>query len=100
MAVYAVTYIYAENSTAARNEHRPAHREYLNGLSEQGVNLVSGPFGAQDDPGALLLFRADSAEEVRALLEKDPFVLEGVVAETVVREWIAVLGPLAEHLRP
>ncbi|MFL1376005.1 YciI family protein [Nocardiopsis protaetiae] len=100
MAVYAVTYIYAENSTAARDEHRPAHREYLSGLSDQGVNLVSGPFGAQDAPGALLLFRAGSAEEVGALVEKDPFVLAGVVADTQIREWVAVLGPLAEHLRP
>ncbi|CAL9420013.1 hypothetical protein SUDANB121_01850 [Nocardiopsis dassonvillei] len=100
MAVYAVTYTYAEDSDAARDEHRPAHREYLNGLSEQGVNLVSGPFGAQDPAGALLLFRAGSAEEVRSLVEKDPFVLAGVVADSQVREWIAVLGPLAGHLEP
>ncbi|MFD6097048.1 YciI family protein [Nocardiopsis flavescens] len=100
MAVFAVTYTYAENSDAARDEHRPAHREYLGGLSEQGANLVSGPFGPQDAPGALLLFRGGSAGEVRALLEKDPFVLEGLVADVQVREWSAVLGPLAEHLRP
>ncbi|MDT0327571.1 YciI family protein [Nocardiopsis lambiniae] len=97
MAVYAITYVYAENSDAARDEHRPAHREYLGGLTEQGINLCSGPFGAQDAPGALLLFRADSAEEVLALTEKDPFRLEGVVTDVQVREWIPVLGPLAEH---
>lgn len=100
MAVYAVTYTYVEDSDAARDEHRPAHREYLNGLSEKGVNLVSGPFGPQDAPGALLLFRAGSAEEVHSLVEADPFVVEGVVADVQVREWVAVLGPLTEHLQP
>ena len=100
MAVYAVTYTYAEGSDAARDEHRPAHRGYLNGLSDRGVNLVSGPFGPQDAPGALLLFRAGSAGEVRSLVDADPFVVAGVVADIQVREWAAVLGPLSEHLRP
>lgn len=96
MAVYAVTYTYAENSTAARDQHRPAHREYLNELSERGVNLCSGPFGPDDTPGALLLFRADSAKEVLAYTEADPFRIEGLVADTSVREWSPVLGPLAK----
>lgn len=98
MAVYAVTYTYAGNSTEARDQHRPAHRAYLNELSEQGVNLVSGPFGAEEAPGALLLFRAESAKEVLALVEADPFHVRGVVADVSVREWIPVLGPLAEHI--
>lgn len=99
MAVYAVTYTYVEDSDAARDEHRPAHREYLNVLSGQGVNLASGPFGTDGAPGALLLFRAGSAEEVRALVDKDPFLLEGVVADVEIREWTVVLGPLAESLQ-
>ncbi len=97
MAVFAITYVYAPDSAAARDEHRPAHREYLGGLSEQGVNLCSGPFGAEDAPGALLLFRADSREEALALTEKDPFRLQSLVSEVDVREWLPVLGPLAEH---
>ncbi|WP_017589324.1 YciI family protein [Nocardiopsis ganjiahuensis] len=97
MAVYAVVYTYAENSTAARDQHRPAHREYLDELATQGVNLVSGPFGPDDAPGALLLFRADSAKEALAYTEPDPFRTEGVVTDVSVREWIPVLGPLTEH---
>ncbi|MFD6953776.1 hypothetical protein A6A08_05225 [Nocardiopsis sp. TSRI0078] len=97
MAVFAITYTYAADSAAARDEHRPAHREYLDGLSGQGVNLCSGPFGPEEAPGALLLFRAGSKEEALALTEKDPFRLQGLVSEVAAREWAPVLGPLAEH---
>lgn len=48
MPIYAVTYTYADDSAAARDTHRPAHRAYLSTLSEQGINLVSGPFGADE----------------------------------------------------
>ncbi len=97
MAVYAVVYTYAENSAAARDQHRPAHREYLGGLGTQGVNLLSGPFGPDDTPGALLLLRADSAEQALAYTELDPFRTEGLVADVSVREFVPVLGPLTEH---
>lgn len=95
MPIYAVTYTYADDSAAARDTHRPAHRAYLSTLSEQGINLVSGPFGADEPAGALLLFRAGSKDEVLALTEKDPFRVEGLVARTDVAEWLPVLGPLA-----
>lgn len=97
MAIYAVTYTYAENSTEARDQHRPAHREYLDKLSDAGVNLCSGPFGPDEAPGALLLFRADSAADALAHTEPDPFRTEGVVSDVSVREWIPVLGPLVKE---
>lgn len=97
MAVFAVTYTYAAGSDAARDEHRPAHRDYLGGLGRQGVNLCSGPLGPAEAPGALLLFRAGSKEEALAYTEQDPFRLRGLVSGVVAREWTPVLGPLAEH---
>ncbi|MFE9242405.1 YciI family protein [Nocardiopsis sp. NPDC006938] len=97
MAVYAVTYTYAENSTEARDLHRPAHRAYLDGLSQQDVNLCSGPLGPDDAPGALLLFRAESAREALDHTEPDPFRVEGLVSDVSVREWVPVLGPLAKE---
>ncbi|QUX28094.1 hypothetical protein KGD83_22940 [Nocardiopsis akebiae] len=94
MAIFAVTYTYAPDSAAARDEHRPAHREYL---AAQDANLCSGPFGPQDAPGALLLLRAGSRDEAVALTEKDPFRVQGLVSEVDVKEWSPVLGPLSEH---
>nr|WP_184291883.1 YciI family protein [Nocardiopsis algeriensis] len=98
MAVYAVTYVYAEGSAAARDEHRPAHRAYLDELSAKGVNLCSGPFGPEDEPGALLLLRADTRVDAVAHTEQDPFRRNGLVTDVQVREWTPVLGPLAAHL--
>lgn len=92
MSIYAVTYTYSDD-VALRDAERATHREYLAGLAEAGRMVVSGPWGADEPAGALLLFRGDSADEVRALTAQDPFVKVGVVVDQVVREWLPVLGP-------
>lgn len=94
MSIYAVTYDYSDDA-ALRDEHRASHREYLAGLAEQGVVLVSGPWGPDEAPGALLIFRGDSVDAVRELTVDDPFRKVGAVTDVRVQEWIPVLGPLA-----
>ena len=64
-------------------------------LREQGIVLVSGPWGPDEAPGALLIFRGDSADAVRELTVDDPFRTVGAVTDVRVQEWIPVLGPLA-----
>ncbi|WP_315092688.1 YciI family protein [uncultured Cellulomonas sp.] len=91
MPTYAVRYTYDER-TDVRDLVRPEHRAYLSALVEHGTLLGSGPF-TEGDPGALLVFRAESPEAVAAILADDPFVREGVVAHTDVRSWDVVLGP-------
>ncbi|RFC77199.1 YciI family protein [Streptomyces sp. AcE210] len=97
MPVYAVTYTYTDDSAARAAVHH-AHREFLGMLVEQGINLVSGPFAEAEAPGALLLFRAADKESALAATQKDPFRLNGLVSDVTVREWIPVLGPLADQL--
>ena len=55
---------------------------------------MSGPFGPDEAPGALLLFRADDKAQVYALVAGDPFTPSQVIAETVIAEWEPVIGPL------
>ena len=86
MSIFAVTYSYG-GPTETLNEHRPAHRAYLGGLAQQGKIMGSGPFTDQGAAGALLVFSAESAEEVRAILAEDPLVIQGVVTGHSVREW-------------
>ena len=93
MTIFAVTYRYSDD-VATRDNLRTEHRDYLRGLANQGLLLVSGPFGPDEAPGALLLFRADDNAHVDALVEKDPFTLSGVIAETDSTEWEPVIGPL------
>ena len=93
MTIFAVTYRYSDD-VATRDALRTEHRDYLRGLADRGLLLVSGPFGADEAPGALLLFRADDKAHVDALVEKDPFTPSGVIAQTDTAEWEPVIGPL------
>jgi hypothetical protein len=95
MPVYAVTYHYPDDSVDARAAVRPAHREFLRGLAERGTLLVSGPYAAEEAPGALLLFRAGTKDEVHATVAEDPFSTEGLVTAYEVVEWEPVTGSLA-----
>lgn len=97
MPIYAVTYRYTDDA-AKRDRVRPEHREYLRGLADQGLLLLSGPYGPDEPPGALLLFRAADKAEVSALVEKDPFSTTGVVAGSEIVEWKPVTGPLSSAL--
>ncbi|ACL39405.1 YciI family protein [Pseudarthrobacter sp. SL88] len=93
MTVFAVEYVYAADSTEARNEARPAHREWTGGLAEDGVILASGPYG--DGAGALLIFKADNEASLNSVLKQDPFAAAGVIAGIRVTEWSPVTGMLA-----
>ena len=47
---------------------------------------------------ALLLVRAESADDALARLANDPFQVNSVVAHMDVREWTPVLGDLFDAL--
>lgn len=64
---------------------RPVHRDYLQGLKKNGQVAIAGPF--LDDSGGLLVYEADSAEDVDKLIRDDPFFKEGVFVSWVLRAW-------------
>ncbi|MFC3503250.1 YciI family protein [Micromonospora krabiensis] len=73
-----------------RLEARPAHRERLQVLYEQGEILASGPW--PDDSGALLIFMV-SRERLDEILADDPYYTAPGVEVTSVREWTPLFGP-------
>jgi uncharacterized protein YciI len=95
MIVFAVEYVYAANSSAARDEGRPAHRAWLSTLAEDGRLLASGPYG--DGAGALLIFKVRDETELNELLKQDPYALAGTIAGIRTTEWTPVIGILAAH---
>ena len=95
MTVFAVEYVYAANSSAVRDESRPAHRAWLSTLAEEGRLLTSGPYG--DGAGALLIFKVQDEAELNELLKQDPFALAGTIAGIRTTEWTPVIGILAAH---
>lgn len=91
MALHAVIYRYSTDS-AALDEHRPVHKDYLRSLFEQGHIVVSGPLAEGGSPGALLILDAENPEKVAALLDKDPFHGLGLIAEREIRRWNPAFG--------
>ncbi|MEA5454601.1 YciI family protein [Sinomonas sp. JGH33] len=95
MTVFAVEYLYDSSTAARRDEVRADHRGWLAGIAENGQLLASGPY--EDGTGALLLFKADDAEALHALLAQDPFAVEGLLASSSAIAWNPVSGPLASQ---
>jgi uncharacterized protein YciI len=67
---------------------RPSHREYLTGLQNENKLVISGPFS--DDKGGLLIYEAESAEEVDKMVREDPFAVHGVFVSWEIRPWNVV----------
>jgi uncharacterized protein YciI len=67
-----------------RLDARPAHREKLARLHEQGIVVMSGPW--EDDSGALLIFDTDEAG-IERIMADDPYFRAPGVTVTSVRRW-------------
>jgi hypothetical protein len=76
--------------TAKTAQVRPAHREYLKGLQQSGNFVVGGPFGG--DTGALIVYEAETPEQVEVFLREDPFFQQGVFISWTIRSWKIVMA--------
>lgn len=93
MSFFVVTYAYSPD-VSARDAVRPAHREWLASLGDALV--LSGPTDAE---GAFLVFEAETAADVEATLDADPFFVDGrIVAGRTVAGWTPVLGRAKDRL--
>ena len=81
------------SSQELRSQHRPEHRVFLHALVDQGVLLLAGPF-EDEASGSLLIFEAESAEAVRAMMDSDPYVTQGVFATFEIRPFTPVAGQI------
>ena len=81
---YAAICKYTPDSAAIARA-RPSHREYLTGLQERNKLVISGPFS--DDKGGLLVYEADTVDEVDKMVREDPFAVHGVFVSWEIRPW-------------
>ena len=95
--IFAVTYFYTPD-VVLQDATRPAHLAHLRGLVDAGTLVASGPWAPADAHGGLLLFRADDRAAVQAIVDQDPFTIQGVVATSEIREWVPLLGPAVQVL--
>lgn len=69
-----------------RQPYREVHLAGLRKLKEEGKLVMAGAWADQVD-GALIIFKADSKEEVEQILRNDPYYKAGLWPEFRVREW-------------
>ncbi|MEC3980560.1 YciI family protein [Amycolatopsis sp. H20-H5] len=87
MAWYLVEITYVQEKLA---EVRPRHRDFLRALAAEGKVAVAGPLA--DGLGGITLYQAEDDTALKALIDQDPYHLEGVIAERTVREYKPVIG--------
>lgn len=93
MSHFVVEYLYSDATVPGRNQHRPAHRDWLRSLVDDGRLVVSGPF--EDGSGALLIFRVDDEAALKSLLAEDPFAHNALIEAVRAVEWNPVVGSLS-----
>ena len=102
MAKYVVEFEYNVDRAGRQGLHQ-AHADNLLRLAESGVLLLGGPLVGENS--GLLLYEAENHDELRQILDEEPYVKGGVVASIRISEWapgkghwIAALNRSAEPL--
>ena len=98
MGYFALMYDVVEGFADQRMPHRPAHLVQINDAHGRGEIVMAGALG--DPPeGALIVFRADSAEAAERFARADPYVTQGLVTRWRVLPWTVVVGGSAGPTR-
>jgi uncharacterized protein len=72
-------------SRAERQAVNPAHADYLYRLAERGVLLLGGPL--VDGNSGLLIYEVADRAELQAVLDDEPYIKAGFVAESRIHQW-------------
>jgi uncharacterized protein len=91
MPYFALHYDVVDGFLDKRTPYRPAHLQMVRDAQARGEIVMAGALGDPPD-GALLVFRAESAELVERFAEGDPYVTSGLVTRWRVRPWTVVVG--------
>lgn len=92
MTYFAVTYSYSPDNEAI-SAHRPAHREFIGALKEEGKVVGSGPF-TDGEGGALIVIGLPDGStlvDAETLMNRDPFHVEGLLEGRTIRHWNPVI---------
>ena len=81
------------NGVQLRESLREQHVAFLQGA---GDNVRAAGRTLDDDGGdpngSFMIYQADSVAEVETFLKGDPFVVNGLYQDVVIRPWLWVLG--------
>lgn len=93
MTTWAVYATYVPDAVNRRAPYREAHLARARALEAAGTLLWAGAMGDPVD-SALLIFRCETIDEVRAILDEDPYVTAGLWPTITIKPWHVVIGSL------
>ena len=96
---YLLIYDVVDDYVTRRAPLRGAHIGHARAAAERGELVLAGAFANPPD-GAVLMFKGDSPAAAEAFAKSDPYVLNGLVKNWRVREWVTVVGRDAEVKLP
>lgn len=77
-------YFMKKNDPDKIREVVPAHIAYWK--NDNHEKYIGGPF--TDRSGGLISFEAAGLPEATVIIEKDPFIVHGLIAEIWIKEWM------------
>ena len=83
-----------DDSTAVRQQHRPAHLARLEKMNEEGRLVLAGPTPYPEQEGvsgSLIVAEFDSLDDAEAWASQDPFALQGVYEEVLIKPFRVTL---------
>ena len=88
---FVLFYDYVENVIERRAPYREAHMALVRGYVDRGELVLGGAFANPAD-GAAIVFKVERQATVEEFVEKDPYVINGLVTGWRIREWTVVVG--------
>ncbi len=89
MTKYVMWGSYCEDVASKRTPYREAHLAGLVQQKNQGILVTIGP--TQDLTKVFGIYEADDEQQVRDLVEADPYWSNGIWTEYQVKEWIQAI---------
>lgn len=89
---FLLLYDYVENVIERRTPYREAHLTLVGEYVDRGELVLGGAFANPTD-GAAIVFKVDNRAKIESFVERDPYVINGLVTEWRIRDWTVVVGP-------
>ncbi len=88
---YILFYKTCEGYTEKRAPYRNDHLAYAQAAHKRGDLILAGALANPVD-GAVLIFKGDSPAIAEDFATNDPYVINGLIVEWLVRPWSVVIG--------
>jgi uncharacterized protein YciI len=86
MKMYAAMLTFVPNALELRTPHREAHLKHFHDLRDAGQIIMAGAWADLYD-GALVVFRAESRDEVEEIIQEDSYFKANLWSKINIREW-------------